>query len=105
MHARPPDPASPRGPRQRRPAPQPVPEPMLRRQLKSRDRIREVDGVRQLACVEAPTVAVRIQAGVTATAQEARNAPPGTIFLDGSAECAPFADPVRRLYNLDHHEG
>ena len=105
MHARPPDPASPRGPRQRRPAPQPVPEPMLRRQLKSRYRIREVDGVRQLACVEAPTVAVRIQAGVTATAQEARNAPPGTIFLDGAAESAPFADPVRRLYNLDHHEG
>ena len=64
-----------------------------------------MDGVQYLICVEAPTVRVQIHSGVTASAQEARSAPPGTIFLDGAAHCAPFADPVRRVYNLDHHEG
>lgn len=73
--------------------------------LGSRYRIRKVGGVRHLTCVEAPTISVRIEAGKTATAQEARNASPGAIYLDGSAEGAPFADPVRRIYNLDHHEG
>jgi hypothetical protein len=61
--------------------------------------------VRQLGCAEAPTVAVRIAHGVTVTESEARNAPAGSIFLDGAAQSAPFADPVRRIYNLDHHEG
>jgi hypothetical protein len=56
-------------------------------------------------CVEAPTIQVRVELGVTTTAPEARSAPAGTIFLDGAAECEPFADPVRRIYNLDHHEG
>jgi membrane protease YdiL (CAAX protease family) len=73
--------------------------------LKSRYRIREEGGVRLLICVEAPTVRVRIQPGVTATAQEARRAPPGTIFVDGAAQGAPFTDPVKRIYNLDHHQG
>jgi hypothetical protein len=72
---------------------------------KSRYRIRTVNGVPELVCVEAPTIAVQIRPGVTASAQEARSAPAGTIFLDGAARCAPFTDPARRIYNLDHHEG
>jgi hypothetical protein len=84
-----------------RPALKAVPKPLL----KSRYRIRTVDGVPELVCVEAPTIAVQIRAGVTASAQDARSAPAGTIFLDGAAQCAPFTDPARRIYNLDHHEG
>jgi hypothetical protein len=101
MQATLPNPAGECGRGDERPALQAVPPLML----KSRYRIREVDGVRQLTCVEAPTIAIRIQPGATASAQEARSAPPGTIFLDGAAQCAPFADPTRRVYNLDHHEG
>lgn len=78
-----------------------VPKPLV----KSRYRIRTADGVPELVCVEAPTIAVQIRPGVTASAQEARSARAGTIFLDGAARCAPFADPARRIYNLDHHEG
>ncbi|MBW2500288.1 MAG: hypothetical protein JRF61_23645, partial [Deltaproteobacteria bacterium] len=69
------------GPSEARPALQAVP-PLVR---KSRYRIREVDGVRQLTCLEAPTISIRIQPGATASAQEAQSAPPGTIFLDGAA--------------------
>jgi hypothetical protein len=83
----------------------PVPDPPKRPKLKSRYRIHERGGARYLTCVEAPTVLVQIQSGITATAQEARGAAPGTIFLDGAAQGAPFADPVRCIYNLDHHEG
>ena len=70
-----------------------------------RYQIREEAGARALVCVEAPTLAVRIERGRCVRASEARHAPPGTIFLDGAAECEPFADPVRGVYNLDHHEG
>jgi hypothetical protein len=86
-------------PKQREPAPV--------RALRSTHRyqIRENAGVRTLVCVEAPTIAVRMERGRCVRASEARHAPPGTIFLDGAAACEPFADPVRGVYNLDHHEG
>jgi membrane protease YdiL (CAAX protease family) len=70
-----------------------------------RYQVREEAGARTLVCVEAPTLAVRIERGRAVRASEAHHAPPGTIFLDGAAECEPFADPVRGVYNLDHHEG
>lgn len=70
-----------------------------------RYQIREEAGARALVCLEAPTIRVRIERGRCARASEARHAPPGTIFLDGAAECEPFVDPVRGVYNLDHHEG
>jgi hypothetical protein len=69
-----------------------------------RYQIRDEAGARALVCVEAPTVRVRIERGRCVRASEARHAPSGTIFLDGVAECEPFADPVRAVYNLDHHE-
>jgi len=59
---------------------------------------------RTLVCVEAPTLRVRIDRELCVRASEARRAPPGTIFLDGVAECEPFADPVHAVYNLDHHD-
>jgi hypothetical protein len=58
-----------------------------------------------LVCLEAPTLQVRIDSGACTSAVAARSAPPGTIFLDGAAQGEPFVDPVRDVYNLDHHEG
>ena len=58
-----------------------------------------------LSCVEAPTVSVRVQPGLCVTATAARSAAAGSIFLDGAARGAPFLDPKREVYNLDHHEG
>ncbi len=58
-----------------------------------------------LACVEAPTVRVRIKPGWSLTAVAARSAAAGSIFLDGAAQGEPFLDPKRDVYNLDHHEG
>ena len=70
-------------------------------------RYRIKQGVRGavLTCVEAPTVRVRIQHGLCATATAARSAAAGSIFLDGAARGAPFLDSKREVYNLDHHEG
>lgn len=70
-----------------------------------RYRIRKAGRHRVLTCLEAPTVQVRIERGVTLTAAAARSHPPGAIFLDGAAQGEPFLDPERALYNLDHHEG
>src|SRR5438552_3918626 len=70
-------------------------------------RYRIKQGVRGavLTCVEAPTVRVRIQHGLCATATAARSAAAGSIFLDGAARGAPFLDSKREVYNLDYHEG
>ncbi len=71
----------------------------------SRYGIRVVARGRVLFCPEAPTAVVRIERGACVRAVDARHASPGTIFLDGAAQGEPFADPVRGVYNLDHHEG
>jgi len=81
-----------------------LPEPGLA-QLPQRYRIAAEGGLEVLRCPEAPTLRVRAARGLSFTAQEARNAASGSIFLDGVAACAPFADLERQVYNLDHHEG
>jgi len=70
-----------------------------------RYRTRRLGRERVLVCLEAPTVQVRIEPGVCASAVAARSAPPGTIYLDGAAQGEPFVDAERDVYNLDHHEG
>ena len=82
-------------------------EPAVRVRTAPPDRYRvKVDGGEEvLTCLEAPTVAVRIRNGCSATASAARNARRGSIFLDGAAQGEPFIDPKRDVYNLDHHEG
>src|SRR5262245_35791147 len=70
-----------------------------------RYRVRPAPGGAVLTCMEAPTVRVRIRQGHTVTAAAARNAAPGSIFLDGAAQGEPFIDPKREVYNLDHHQG
>ena len=77
----------------------------VRKSPPERYRIRDDTDGSVLVCVEAPTVRVRIRQGHTVTAAAARAAAPGSIFLDGAAQGAPFLDPKREVYNLDHHEG
>ncbi|MGH7795579.1 MAG: CPBP family glutamic-type intramembrane protease [Candidatus Binatia bacterium] len=71
------------------------------------NRYRITNGAKEkiLTCVEAPTVTVRDQRRVQISAKQARNYPPGNIFLDGAAQGEPFADFEKALYNLDHHQG
>lgn len=89
-----------------RPLPRP-PEvvPTELREPPQRYRICDEDSVRVLRCPEAPTLRLRADRGLSFTASEARAAAPGSIFLDGVAVAAPFADLERQVYNLDHHEG
>ncbi len=60
---------------------------------------------RVLICQEAPNLNVHIEIGLTISGSVARKSPSGTIFLDGVAQCEPFMDHERQVYNLDHHEG
>jgi membrane protease YdiL (CAAX protease family) len=60
---------------------------------------------RALICQEAPNLNVHIENGLSISGSVARKSPPGTIFLDGVAQCEPFMDHERQVYNLDHHEG
>lgn len=55
--------------------------------------------------MEAPNLNVHIESGLSVSASVARKSPAGTIFLDGVAQCEPFMDHERQVYNLDHHEG
>lgn len=54
---------------------------------------------------ETPEVKVKIVRGLTVSAAAARKAAEGSIFLDGVAQCEPFLDAERRVFNLDHHTG
>jgi hypothetical protein len=67
--------------------------------------IRTDGASRVLACVEAPTLRIRAERGLTISAKQARKSPPGTIFLDGAAQGEPFLDVQKQLYNLDHQKG
>lgn len=60
---------------------------------------------RVLICLEAPNLNVHVEAGLTVSGSVARKSPGGTIFLDGVAQCEPFMDHERQVYNFDHHEG
>jgi len=60
---------------------------------------------RVLICLEAPNLNVHVEAGLSVTGSMAKKSPGGTIFLDGVAQCEPFMDHERQVYNLDHHEG
>ncbi len=58
-----------------------------------------------LICLEAPNLNVHVESGLSVSGSIARKSPGGTIFLDGVAQCEPFMDHERQVYNLDHHEG
>ena len=67
--------------------------------------IKDSSDGRTLTCLEAPNVAVHIEAGLTISASAAHKSFPGTIYLDGVAKCEPFMDHEKQIYNFDHHEG
>ena len=73
--------------------------------LPDRYSIRRKGEERELVCSESPTMAVRIERGMTIPVGAARKAPSGTIYLDGAAEGGPFLDVEKAVFNLDHHEG
>lgn len=60
---------------------------------------------RILTCLEAPNIAVQVEAGLTVSGSAARKSPAGTIYLDGVAQSEPFMDHEKQIYNFDHHEG
>ncbi len=67
--------------------------------------IKDSNAGRILNCLEAPNVAVHIETGLSVSASAARKSSPGTIYLDGAAQCEPFMDHEKHIYNFDHHEG
>lgn len=74
-------------------------------QLPERYTIKGAGDERVLICLEAPNLNVHVEPGLAVTGSVARKSPGGTIFLDGVAQCEPFMDHERQVYNLDHHEG
>jgi hypothetical protein len=60
---------------------------------------------RVLICLESPNLNIHMETGLSVSGSMARKSPGGTIFLDGVAQCEPFMDHERQVYNLDHHEG
>ncbi len=73
--------------------------------LPQRYRIKGTSDSRILTCSEAPNISVYVEAGLTISESEARKSSPGTIYLDGAAQCEPFMDFEKQVYNFDHHEG
>lgn len=73
--------------------------------LPERYTIKALGDDRVLICLEAPNLNIHIESGLSVNASMARKSPSGTIFLDGVAQCEPFMDHERQVYNLDHHEG
>ena len=74
-------------------------------QLPQRYIINDSNDGRILTCLEAPNISVRIAAGLTVIASAAQKSSPGTIYLDGVAQCEPFMNLEKHIYNFDHHEG
>ena len=67
--------------------------------------IKESSDTRILTCLDAPNIAVQVEAGLTVSASAALKSPAGTIYLDGVARSEPFMDHEKQIYNFDHHEG
>lgn len=63
------------------------------------------DDEESVCCLEAPNIVVHVERGLAVNSANARKSSPGTIFLDGAAQDAPFLDTERHVYNLDHHDG
>ncbi len=80
-------------------------KPRQASEVPNRYLIKEDEQGGYLTCLEAPELKVRVDPSMSVTANAARKADEGTIFLDGAAQSEPFLDLERRIYNLDHHEG
>jgi hypothetical protein len=67
--------------------------------------IKNSSDTRILTCLDAPDIAVQVEAGLTVSASAALKSPAGTMYLDGVAQSEPFMDHEKQIYNFDHHEG
>lgn len=75
------------------------------RKLPDRYSVKELEEGKSLSCLEAPNISVRIIRGKSVSGATAKKARERTIYLDGAAQCEPFMDHERQVYNLDHHDG
>lgn len=74
-------------------------------ELPDRYSIRSKGDKREVVCTESPSLAVRVERGLSTPSSALRKAPPGSIYVDGAAQGGPFVDTERGVLNLDHHEG
>ena len=70
-----------------------------------RYQIKSSNNEKFVTCLEAPNISVQVETGLTIPSSAAHKSPPGTIYLDGVAQCEPFMDHEKQIYNFDHHEG
>ena len=74
-------------------------------ELPDRYSIRSKGDDRELICSESPSLAVRVERGLSISSASVHKAPSGSIYLDGAAQGGPSVDAERGVLNLDHHEG
>jgi hypothetical protein len=86
-------------------AKKPQPDSTAISRLPTRYTINDSSDNRILICSEAPNISVHVETGLTVSASAARKSSPGTIYLDGVAQCEPFMNLEKHIYNFDHHEG
>jgi hypothetical protein len=73
--------------------------------LPNRYAIQETESGRVLTCLEMPNISVVVQSGLSFPASTVRKSSSSRIYLDGVAQCEPFMDLEKHVYNFDHHEG
>ena len=73
--------------------------------LPNRYAIQETESGKVLTCLEMPNISVIVQPGLTFSASTVRKSSGCRIYLDGVAQCEPFMDLEKHIYNFDHHEG
>jgi hypothetical protein len=73
--------------------------------LPDRYAIQETESGKVLTCLEMPNISVVVQSGLTFSASTVRKSSSSRIYLDGVAQCEPFMDLEKHVYNFDHHEG
>ncbi len=83
----------------------PATPPAAFEDLPNRYAIHHGENESYLTCLEMPNVAVIVQSGLSFTASTVRKSSNSRIYLDGVAQCGPFMDLEKHVYNFDHHEG
>ncbi len=83
----------------------PASPPAAFKDLPNRYAIHHGENESYLTCLEMPNIAVIVQSGLSFSASTVRKSSNSRIYLDGVAQCGPFMDLEKHVYNFDHHEG
>jgi hypothetical protein len=83
----------------------PANPPAAFKDLPNRYAIHQGENESYLTCLEMPNIAVIVQSGLSFSASTVRKSSHSRIYLDGVAQCGPFMDLEKHVYNFDHHEG